>query len=142
MGERRVAAAAVTALVVVPTSSVAVAAPTGGNLARVSTVNLVVAAVALALAGAAVVGVLLAARIYGGRIGQALTYVGGGVTVFSLERLWYAGYAVGFVPQFVLGDPAGPGSAISMRNLLLLGAAGLLAIGFFELYQTMARQVR
>lgn len=113
-----------------------VAAPTAS---RLGTVNLVVAAVALVLAAGAVVGVFMAARLYGGEIGEALVYVGGGVTVFSLERLWYAFSAVGVAPRTLLGAGSGAG-AVSIRNLLLLGAAALLAIGFFALHQTMSRR--
>lgn len=111
-----------------------------GGGAHVGTVDLVVGAVAFLLAAVAVAGVFMAARLYGGEVGESLTYVGGGVTVFSLERFWYAFYAVGFVPETPF-DGAGGATAVSLRNLLLLGAATLLAIGFLKLERTMSRRL-
>lgn len=94
-------------------------------------VDVVLSSASLVLAVVAVVAVFLAARLYGGEIGWALSFVGAGVTVFGLERLWSAFGVLGVAPA----------PAARAVNLLLLFSAGLLAIGFLQLRQTIASRV-
>ena len=100
-------------------------------LSGLGVVDLVLSWASLVLAVVAVVSVFLAADLYGGEIGWALAFVGAGVTVFGLERLWFAFGVLGIAPS----------PAVRAVNILLLFSAGLLAIGFLQLRQTMASRV-